>query len=206
MEKDSNYDDDEYDEYADYEDSSSEGCFNEDDSDSEGTMMEELDFTRKTSEQIGREYTPVIIDQEKLYSILQSKIVEVRNTFEYIELDEGFILKNLRENNFIVSNTCQNMQEKVLKLIENPQKENGAMKEEGKELICMVDKMEVEKHNTKSLACGHPVCNECWSFYIQIKVKEGLNCINLTCPVDGCNKAIPINFIEEIAEKETAKM
>ena len=132
--------------------------------------------------------------------------MEVRDAFEYIELDQGFILENLKLNKFIVSDTCQKLQEKVLKMMDKPSKDSGAMQEEGQELMCMIDYMEVEKHNSTDLGCGHTVCNECWHDYIEQKVNEGMDCIHSKCPVDGCSKTIPLDLIDEISGKETAKM
>lgn len=168
--------------------------------------MEEPGLTRMTSKQIGREYTPTIINKIRLFSLLQSKLVEVRDRFEYIKLDQGFILESLRCNHYLVEDTCQKLQEKVLKLMEKPSVNSGAMEEEGGELMCQIDYMPVEKHNSTDLGCGHTICNECWFDYIAQKVKDGMDCINSKCPMEKCEKTINLDLIDEIADKEVAKM
>lgn len=42
---------------------------------------------RMTSKQIGSEYSYVVINQQRLYSLLSSKIVDVKERFEYFPLD-----------------------------------------------------------------------------------------------------------------------
>jgi hypothetical protein len=116
--------------FVDFDDESSSGGFDDDDSSgdmaafdggsSDSNMLEEPGFTRMTSKQIGREYTPMIIDKDRLFSVLQSKLVEVKDRFEYISLDQGFILENLRKNCFLVEDTCNKLQEKVLVLMDQP--------------------------------------------------------------------------------------
>jgi hypothetical protein len=222
MEKDSKSDSSDYGEYADYDDDSSGGFDDDSDNDSgsfggfeegsdDGEMLEEPGFTRMTSKQIGREYTAMIIDKIRLFSTLQTKIVEVRDKFEYINLDQGFILEHLRKNKFLVGETCQKLQEVVLNMMDKPHAhgcghDHSAMQEEGQELMCMIDYMPVEKHNATDLGCGHTICNECWFDYIGQKVKEGMDCIHSKCPVEGCSKTIPLELIDEIADKEAAKM
>jgi hypothetical protein len=102
--------------YGDYNDGSSDdNSSNNDnsgdmgafagDSDDDKDTLEEPGLLRLTSQQIGREYTPSIINPTKLFAYLNGKIVEVKERFEYVNLDEGLVLKYLRNNHFLVEDT-----------------------------------------------------------------------------------------------------
>jgi hypothetical protein len=82
--------------YGEYnEDSSSNDSSNDmaafDGSDEE-KQLDEPGLMRMTSQAIGREYTVLSINQTKLFSLLNSKILEVKERFEYVSLEEGLIL------------------------------------------------------------------------------------------------------------------
>ena len=47
---------------------------------------------------------------------------------------------------------------------------------------CMDD---VAIEDTTMLRCGHRFCNDCWTAYISIKIKEGES-KNITCMMDKC--------------------
>lgn len=200
--------------YGEYDDNSSEksGDSNSeaqayDASEDESDMLEEPGFTRMTSMQIGSEYTPIIISNDRLFSLLQNKMVEVRDRFEYVNLDQGLALEYLRKNYFLVEDTCQKLQEKVLSIMDSQQDNNeGQMEEEDGMVMCQIDYMPVEKHKARHLGCNHVVCDECWFDYIKQKVKEGMDCIHAKCPVSGCNRHLTIDIVEEISDKETSKM
>lgn len=97
--------------------------------------------------------------------MLSSKIVDVKERFEYFPLDQGLILENLRKNHFLVDDTCVKLQDLVLVMMEKNMGEEGNSNQD--ELMCQIDYMPVEKHHSKNLGCGHTVCNECWVDYIE---------------------------------------
>ena len=178
---------DEYDE-EDYE------AFEDSDSD-EG--MKEPSFMRMTSTQIGRDYSYQSIDFNHCFNILQTKIVAVRNRFEYLNLHEGVILEYLRNYHFLVENAVEAMNDNIEKLMANQPKHYDFPDE----VTCNIDLMPIEKHHTRHLGCGHVVCTGCWEMYLTQKVMDGPTCIFAKCPIDGCDYAITIELVEELCEK-----
>lgn len=169
----------------------------------ENNEYPELGMQRMTSKQIGRDYSYQIIDPEKVFSMIQTSIVAVKNAFEYLNLDEGFILTALRENGFLVDATIERLQDKAMSLM--GREKSKEIQDHG-EMVCLIDFMPMESHQGKDIGCGHLVCNECWKSYIEQKVAEGLACINTKCPVFGCKKGVPISFFEEYATRDTFNM
>ena len=96
--------------------------------------------------------------------MLSSKIVDVKERFEYFPLDQGIILDNLRKNHFLVDDTCVKLQDLVLVMME---KSMDGLEDSNQDEMCQIDYMPVEKHLSKNLGCGHTVCNECWVDYIE---------------------------------------
>lgn len=186
-EEDSSYDEDDDMEMMDAFEASSEGSNNE------------PKLGRMTSTQIGRNYSYQIINPDRLFSMIQTAIIAVKSSFEYLNLDEGYIISCLKENNFLVDQTVQEIQDKVMVLMEKQDKKTTGMEES--ELICLIDYMPMEKHQGKDVGCGHMVCNECWAYYIEQKIGEGMDCIKAKCPIEGCDRGIPITFFEEYAKK-----
>ena len=160
---------------------------------------------RMTSKQIGREYNYQVLDSIRLFSIFQTKIVNVRDRFDYLNLPDGLILHNLRKYHFLVEDCCNALNDKVMKLMEQATKEKKQLPE-GEELICEIDMMPIERHHAKDLGCGHLICNECWKDYIAQKVSEGMGCINMKCPMHKCDKVVPIELIDELADKDSGEM
>ena len=39
--------------------------------------------------------------------------------------------------------------------------------------------------------CGHGLCKDCWENYIESRVELGSVCLDLKCPVPGCEKRVP---------------
>ena len=97
------------------------------DSDSDELAEQMPVLMRMTSMQIGSEYSFVAINPEKLYSLLSSKIVNVKERFEYIHLDQGLVLDSLRKNHFLVDDACVKLQDLVLVMME---KNEGSIIEE----------------------------------------------------------------------------
>jgi len=168
---------------------------------------EEEEVQRMTSKKINEEYKYEIVNQDKLFSELQTKIIAVKSHFEYANLDEGETLNNLRKNKFLVESTCEKLQDEVLKNMENC---CGGMDEEevknDGQLICMVDYMPLEKHQGQDLGCGHLVCNECWGYYIVEKVKNGIESLTIRCPFAGCKRSAPIDFVKQNAPEKYSKL
>ena len=168
------------------------------DDDSDENNLDEPNFMRMTSKQIGSEYSYSILDPTRLFSILQTKIVAIKDRFEYINLTEGKILDYLRKNHFLVENTVEAMNDNITKLMEEAPK---PFKSEDV-VMCMVDLMDIESHHTRHLGCGHQICTECWGDYITQKISEGPSCINAKCPVAGCSYKLSVEIVEELTTKK----
>lgn len=175
------------------------GAF-EDDEDEE--PEKELGLVRMTSKQIGREYSYQILDTTRLFSILQTKMVNVKDRFDYLQLSDSVIIKELRSHNFLVDECCNSLNDRVMKLMEESNNRKGSTGAE--EIMCEIDFMPIEKHHAKDLGCGHMICNECWKDYITQKVSEGLDCINAKCPMHGCNEIVSIELVNELVDKTVA--
>jgi ariadne-1 len=160
---------------------------------------EEDEVRRMTSKQVNEEYKYEIVPINKLYSEIKKRIIAVKSHFEYANLDDGFVLTHLRNNKFLVEQTCERLQELVLKMMS--EETNPAATQNG-ELMCLIDYMPMEKHQGQDLGCGHSVCNECWVDYFNQKVKSGINSLIIKCPEDGCRRTVPIEMVQEMGTKK----
>lgn len=53
------------------------------------------------------------------------------------------------------------------------------------------------------IPCDHNFCRECWSNYLTLKISEGVH--HVTCPALGCSFLVPVELIESLVSKETAR-
>lgn len=54
------------------------------------------------------------------------------------------------------------------------------------------------------ISCDHSFCRRCWSSYLTIKITEG-DAHNVTCPALGCSMLVPVELLENLVSKETAR-
>jgi len=54
------------------------------------------------------------------------------------------------------------------------------------------------------IVCQHSFCRRCWTSYLTYKITEG-NAHHVTCPALGCCMLIPVELIENLVTKETAR-
>lgn len=172
-------------------------AFEDDEDDND---LDEPNFQRMTSKQIGREYSYLILDPIRCFSILQTKIVAIKDRFEYLNLSDSTVLENLRNNHFLVENTVESINDQIEKLMSSAPKPVKLPDE----VMCMIDFMPVGKHQANHLGCGHMVCNECWQDYITQKVAEGPSAIHTRCPMPDCKLKVSVEMVDELVPKQTA--
>ena len=54
------------------------------------------------------------------------------------------------------------------------------------------------------ISCDHSFCRRCWSSYLTLKIIEG-DANHVTCPALGGSMLVPVELIESLVSKETAK-
>lgn len=54
------------------------------------------------------------------------------------------------------------------------------------------------------IPCDHSFCQRCWSSYLTLKIIEG-DAHHVTCPALGCSILVPVELIESLVSKETAR-
>ncbi|CAG7854728.1 E3 ubiquitin-protein ligase dbl4 {ECO:0000250/UniProtKB:P36113, ECO:0000305} {ECO:0000250/UniProtKB:P36113}; AltName: Full=DNA-break-localizing protein 4 {ECO:0000303/PubMed:23628481}; AltName: Full=Histone E3 ligase 1 {ECO:0000250/UniProtKB:P36113} [Serendipita indica DSM 11827] len=64
--------------------------------------------------------------------------------------------------------------------------------------ICCDD----EPPSTLALACNHRFCSDCWSQYLEGKVRDEGECV-VRCMKDGCSLLVPDSFIKEHSSAKT---
>lgn len=67
--------------------------------------------------------------------------------------------------------------------------------------ICLdeVDRMD----SRVFIPCEHCFCRDCWCSYLTLKISEGVH--HILCPALGCTFLIPVELIESLVSKETAR-
>ncbi|KAJ4837687.1 hypothetical protein Tsubulata_013497, partial [Turnera subulata] len=59
--------------------------------------------------------------------------------------------------------------------------------------------------STKSAACGHRFCEECWGQYVHAAVDGSAGCLTLKCPQPKCGVAVGEDVIDAVALEEDKK-
>jgi ankyrin repeat/IBR domain-containing protein 1 len=54
------------------------------------------------------------------------------------------------------------------------------------------------------IPCDHVFCRRCWTSYLTLKITEGES-DHVTCPALGCSILVPVELIESLVSKETAR-
>ena len=54
------------------------------------------------------------------------------------------------------------------------------------------------------MPCQHTFCRRCWCTYLTMKITEG-DADHVTCPALGCCMLVPVDLIENMVSKETAR-
>lgn len=161
---------------------------------------EEDSLCRKNTIQLSKDYSYNIIDQSQAFQSLKNKIIELKSNFDYLNLNESFIFKKLRENKFSISNTTKIIELEIMSLVEAKKKTKEL---EGEmENICLIDYIPIENNQGLKLSCDHLFCSECWHYFLNEKIDEGPSCLEAKCPYDGCETGIPIWAFEEFADKK----
>ena len=57
--------------------------------------------------------------------------------------------------------------------------------------------------NAVKIPCEHLFCRECWSRYLTLKILEGSQ--SVTCPALSCSILVPVELIETLVDRETAR-
>ena len=206
--------DEEYDndmgEYMDEESSYSEGeeddnydAFNAYQDEEENHMEIEQPTSKKNKLHQLRAYETKVMEQRDLSELLLQKKVELQEKFEYAKLEDGIILKFLRDNNFDVQRSADALEQRIFEYLET---HSLKAKPKGDDLICYIDYMELEEHEAYHLGCGHTFCGECFQAYIQQKISEGPRAIHAKCPEEGCSFTLSQQLVDMLSEKPTAEM
>lgn len=69
--------------------------------------------------------------------------------------------------------------------------------------ICGICLDIVNDSNEVKIPCEHLFCRECWSRYLTLKIFEGSQ--SVTCPALSCPILVPVELIETLVDRETAK-
>lgn len=54
----------------------------------------------------------------------------------------------------------------------------------------------------RALQCKHFMCKSCWKRYLEVSIKEGPNCLSLTCPAPKCNVLVNESIVNATVDKE----
>lgn len=111
-------------EWGDYNDSDedsdddSEGGFDEGSDDDDEPKLEDLALKRVESKAMSKQYPFHILHIEKVKGVLASKLLELRQDFEYANLNDFIIWKTFRDHDFISRSSKSYLQDKVLGMME----------------------------------------------------------------------------------------
>jgi len=118
-----------------------------------------------------------IIDEAKEYLFLnddEAKLAMIYYNWNIDKLENWF--QNVDENRIKAGiDICKESDTEL--------KKKGIISNSEYCLICYEEKNE----NFFSLKCGHQFCADCWTEYLQEKIKSPLSALYATCPQNGCN-------------------
>jgi hypothetical protein len=99
------YDDDDHSSGGFDDESDGEQGFDEgSDDDSDSNDLENLDLKRAESKQLSKDYPFHILAIDKVKGVIASKLLELREEFEYANLNDFIIWKAFRDHDFVTEN------------------------------------------------------------------------------------------------------
>ena len=166
-------------------------------------MEIEQPSSQKNRVQQLRAYETQVLDQRDLSELLLQKKVELQEKFDYAKLEDGIILRYLRESNFDVQRAADLLEQRIFEYLDT---HSVKPKPKGEDLICHIDYMELEEHEAYHLGCGHTFCGECFHAYIEQKITEGPKAIFSKCPEDGCSFTLSQQLVDMLSDKSSSDM
>ena len=178
-----NNDNDNDDYYEDYDNYDNEINYNNENEDSK--FLKEYDIIKEREKIISQA-------KEKLFLKREDAILAlIYYKWNIDKLDNWY--ENIEENK--INSGIELSKEINKKLINEGVKPNG-----DKCLICW----EKVNNNFFSLNCGHQFCNECWTGYLNEKIKSPLNALQAKCPQNGCTCIVYENLYSKFLKNNNS--
>eukprot|EP01089_Gocevia_fonbrunei_P016035 TRINITY_DN4881_c0_g2_i1.p1 TRINITY_DN4881_c0_g2~~TRINITY_DN4881_c0_g2_i1.p1 ORF type:complete len:511 (-),score=87.18 TRINITY_DN4881_c0_g2_i1:29-1561(-) len=67
---------------------------------------------------------------------------------------------------------------------------------------CLVCTDEFKNKDSFALPCGHRYCSTCWTYYLEIAIKDGAECIIKKCMAPNCNSVVHEEAYKKIVSPE----
>ena len=72
-------------------------------------------------------------------------------------------------------------------------------------LACAIYFEDCPFSQTKSAACGHLFCTDCWKMYVSTAIAESAACLTLKCPEPSCSAVIDEDMINRLANEKNKR-
>jgi len=79
----------------------------------------------------------------------------------------------------------------------------GSNEDDSSSHTCGICLDSLNHSNAVKIPCEHLFCGECWSRYLTLKILEGSQ--SVTCPALSCSILVPVELIETLVDRETAR-
>lgn len=166
------------------------------------STTQESSFDNKSA---SKSYPYETMEPEELRSLMTSKLVILKNKFEYANLSEGLFLSFLRKANFILEDAVQDMQDSLCDLLEKGTLGQVSLQPH-QNYECMILGEEFPAAQVRHFGCGHTFEEGCMSEYIEeVIMRKGPQSLDTLCPYDGCPFMITPDIVNRCCQNEKAR-
>lgn len=131
-----------------------------------------------------RDFEYDVLTGGDMLSFFKSKCLQLKNRFDFSDIENGVFLRALRSNRFMVSLTARKLEDTIFDYLESStvQTLDSAGRYE-----CGISGEECSFHETTHFGCGHTFSKEMMQGYIINEIEsKGKNSIFSTCPAEDC--------------------
>lgn len=149
-------------------------------------------------------YEIINLDQAKILYI--SKMVMLKNKFDYCCFPDGLFKDILSKNQYLVERASQFIRDREDQMIGEPEHMLVEI-DQSKKYTCNILWEEVSGSHIAHFGCGHVVDKDCMKEYLEDQIyRNGEDCVNTSCPNEECKFFCSHLLIEEICDKKAQEV
>ncbi|KAL8544662.1 hypothetical protein ACS0TY_005047 [Phlomoides rotata] len=195
------------DDYEDFYDDAGDG---EDDSDTDGVVIDYDGFVDPDSDDSDdlssshhyhhRSQNYTILNEDDIRQCQEDSITQISTVLSISRVAAGMLLHQYNWSVSKVNDEWFADEENVRKTV--GLLENGTPLPDVEELPCGICFENYHHDRMRAAACGHPFCVTCWQGYIGTAIHDGPGCLMLRCPDPSCGAAVGHDMVNKLASND----